>query len=276
MKTVLCLIARANSSRLPEKVLRIVDGISVIEHIILNLKKNKCENSSIVLCTTNLEEDDVLANIAKRSNILIVRGSVLSVASRMIEAASLTGADTVVRITADNIFTDIAYLDELLVLHKKHESEYSRIGNLPAGVTAEVINVNSLIKCYEENDPNTSEYMTLHIFNPKKYKCLIVQAEFRLGKANLNLSIDTLVDFERTIEIFKHVANPFNLLEVINYIESVKLISAYIDEKQTVKLIDKRIEYLEFKKYLMELESISINIEQADGWYENKLQEYEY
>jgi spore coat polysaccharide biosynthesis protein SpsF len=69
------ITVRSGSTRLPNKALLNINGMPTIEHLIRRVKRSKLAEL-IVLCTTELQEDDVLCEIASRNNIKYFRGSV--------------------------------------------------------------------------------------------------------------------------------------------------------------------------------------------------------
>ena len=60
--------ARLNSTRLPGKVIKKVDGISLIEILIYRLRKSKML-SKVVVATTDMETDDELCALLKSKKI---------------------------------------------------------------------------------------------------------------------------------------------------------------------------------------------------------------
>ena len=59
---------RTGSSRLPNKALKEINNKSTIEYLIDMVKQSKYAEK-IILCTTELKEDDVLCDIATNSGI---------------------------------------------------------------------------------------------------------------------------------------------------------------------------------------------------------------
>ena len=62
------ITVRTGSTRLPNKAILEIEGKSTIEHLISRVKHSKLADK-IILCTTELEEDNVLCEIAKRNKI---------------------------------------------------------------------------------------------------------------------------------------------------------------------------------------------------------------
>ena len=65
MKTVIIVQARMGSSRLPDKIMKVINGKPMIELIVKRLKKSKQANE-IVVATSNQPENKVLINHLKK------------------------------------------------------------------------------------------------------------------------------------------------------------------------------------------------------------------
>jgi len=202
MKSVACIIARTNSTRLPKKVLRTVAGRKLIECIIDKMKRVK-NLDEIYLCTSVDPEDQILLDIAKENGIKGYAGSRDSVIDRMLDVGEIENADCLVRITGDNIFTDEVYLDVMLEKHQQFDAEYTRTENLPVGVTSEVMDYHALKRCREMMSPEYSQYLMLYMFNPSLYKCLTVLPPMEHRHPNWSLTVDTPEDMQRTLNILQ-------------------------------------------------------------------------
>ena len=172
-KTVACIIARTNSHRLPNKVLRLIAGKPMIEHLIERVKRVR-NIDKIYLCTSIHPDDTRLESLAKKTGISFYRGSENSVIDRMLEVAKLEDASNVIRITGDNIFSDSVYMEIMVEHHTRNKSDYTRTELLPIGITSEVISVSALQHCYENMDPNYSQYLLVYMFNPDRYNCCVL------------------------------------------------------------------------------------------------------
>ena len=123
--------ARLNSSRLPNKHLKVILDIPLIVHLFTRLKKVK-NISKIILATTDSKRDDKLENLAKKNKISVYRGDEYNVKKRVIEAAKKFKIDIIVSITADCPLIDNNLIDYCLqnFLHNKidyiNNLDYSR------------------------------------------------------------------------------------------------------------------------------------------------------
>jgi len=233
-KVVACIIARTNSTRLPQKVLRSVGKYILIEYLILKIKKSLLVDE-IYICTSVNEDDKVLLDIAKKLNIKFYAGSYDSVIDRMLDVAALEQATEVVRITGDNLFTDEIYLDIMIEQHLNNEVDYTRTEYLPIGITAEVINVGALRKCYELMDPKESQYLLLYMFQPNIFNCLVILPEEKHMRPNYTLTVDTPDDYERTLKIIRNDCL-LDLDEILAICSSNDIPNLLYQEIGTVKL----------------------------------------
>lgn len=203
MKTVACIIARTNSSRLPKKVLKEINGKMMIEHIIDRIKKCKLINE-IYVCTSTHPDDSILKKVSKKNKVKFYAGSEESVTNRMLDVAEIENCDNVIRITGDNIFTDSVYIDLMIEKHNEGCFEYTRTAFLPVGVTAEIISVDALKKCNKIMNPDESQYLMLYMFQPKIFKCQVLIPPKNHRRPNWCLTVDNHDDWERTQKIFNY------------------------------------------------------------------------
>lgn len=218
MKNVACIIARVNSKRFPQKVLHEINGIKLIENIIRKVKKS-LYTDVIYLCTSVDESDRILLDIAEQHDIKSFAGSKNSVVDRMFNVANIENADNLIRVTADNIFTDEVYLDIMLKHHQANLMDYTRTEYLPIGITAEVISTSSLRQCFQTIDPNFSQYMLLYMFQPRNYQCQVLIPPQKHQHCDWRLTIDTVEDWERTCKIIGEQSNILSYSEIISICE---------------------------------------------------------
>lgn len=272
-KVVICVIARMASTRLPGKVLAEVGEKPILEQIIGNLSRSRINDIDLVVCTTELAEDDPLESAAVENNVGIVRGPVLSVADRMFLAAELFDATTLVRVTGDNLFTDVVLHDFLVTNHISGGFDYSRFTGLANGVTAEVVQVAALQRCYSVHDRNHSEYMTLHLNQPDKFSVLSVLPERSLRSDDHDLSVDTPADLEKARSIFQ-CADPNNLESILQFLKKDPSRFPEIDPNSLVKLPNEKVRFDDYKRRLLELSENSSQIQMQDGWYAKSQRNY--
>ena len=146
MNIVAIVQARLGSKRLPEKVLKEVNGMSLIEMLIKRLSKSK-KISKIILATSNSIENEKLIKHVKNLNIDIYAGSEANVLERYFEAANIYKADVIVRITGDCPLVDAAMVDECISIFHNKKVDYlcnNYPPTFPDGLDIEVFTKKSL------------------------------------------------------------------------------------------------------------------------------------
>src|SRR6266542_4402066 len=99
------------STRLPGKVLADLDGAPVLARVVDRTARARAL-SSVVVATSTSPADDVIEELSRRRGWNVYRGSEADVLSRYREAAVAYDADAVVRVTADDPFTDPAVVNQ--------------------------------------------------------------------------------------------------------------------------------------------------------------------
>src|SRR6056300_1192066 len=89
--------ARTGSRRLPGKALLPLGGVPMILFLMNRLFDLK-QNYKIILATTELPEDDDLAEVVLTAGFDVFRGANEDVIQRYVKAADYFGFDTVVRV----------------------------------------------------------------------------------------------------------------------------------------------------------------------------------
>jgi spore coat polysaccharide biosynthesis protein SpsF len=107
--------ARMSSTRLPGKVLRLIEGIPTIGRMVQRLSYSRTLGGIIVACSVN-PADDPIAAYCSQNRIAFVRGPEKEVDQRLLMALDHMSGDALVRITADCPLVDPALLDILVAM----------------------------------------------------------------------------------------------------------------------------------------------------------------
>jgi spore coat polysaccharide biosynthesis protein SpsF len=110
MKNGILVCARTGSTRLPNKMMMEINGKTMIEYLIDRMKQSRHCNE-IVFCTTQLEQDDVLADIAERAKVSCYRGSNEDKLDRWYKAALQFDIDYFVNVDEDDLFCEPELID---------------------------------------------------------------------------------------------------------------------------------------------------------------------
>lgn len=206
MKVVTVIQARTTSTRLPNKVLLDIYGKSLLQRVIEQAQK--IENSNEVwVATSQHENDDLIEIMCNRLNVPVYRGSLEDVRGRFYHIAKERNADILVRITADNPFTEPVYAQELIeALKENPEYDYIRmkLSSILDGSHSEVFWVKALQKSVEEyDDKENIEHVTPALIREMNVleitpsnKELVTQKPYFIG-------VDTFEDMKRATGIYK-------------------------------------------------------------------------
>lgn len=241
MKKVTAVIqARTGSTRYPGKVLRLIAGKPLIEHIIIRLQQ-VTEIDQIVLAIPDGETDNALANIAEKLHINLVRGSEEDVLARFIQAGDSIKAENLLRICGDSPFTDLSLIHSLIDQHLKSEADYTFSPDIiPLGTGAEVVRLSALKKIAKTSKQAVyREHVTTYFHEyPQSFCICHVSAPSYLKDKTYRLTIDTEEDFRLIEEIYRAIppGNPpvLDLKKIIELLESnsqLLQINNHIDQK---------------------------------------------
>lgn len=124
MKTVAIVQARMGSTRVPGKVMRLLNGEPVLQWAI-DAVRMAPGIDEVVLATSTLEADDVIAKYCSEVNVTCFRGSESDVLDRFYECAKALKADIALRLTADCPFLDPVIIGEVIKLREMTNADYA-------------------------------------------------------------------------------------------------------------------------------------------------------
>lgn len=239
--TVTAIIqARMGSTRLPGKILKEVEGKSLLAIQLERLQASN-EIDQIVIATTIESQDDVIAQYCEQQCVKYYRGSEQDVLARYYEAAKVFGGDVIVRLTSDCPIIDGAVVDETIRYFK--DNKYDYVSNTvkriyPRGLDTEVFTFQALEKaCKEAILPRDREHVTAYFYtNPELFSIGYIDKSYDYSE--YRWTVDTEEDFELISRIIKalYKGNPlFTLEDAIQLMEknpNWQQINAHIEQKK--------------------------------------------
>ena len=151
--TVTAIIqARMGSTRLPGKVLEVLDDIRVLGWVYRAAYEAKLVDQ-IVIATSTLKTDDAIAKWCYSFFIDCYRGSETDVLDRFMGAVETWGGDIIVRLTGDCPFLDPRVIDEVIRLRQMTDADYATNTNPPSypdGLDVEVFTRGTLRQTHKE------------------------------------------------------------------------------------------------------------------------------
>ena len=239
MRTVAIIQARMGSSRLPGKILEPLAGKPVLQRVIERVAASNAF-AQVVVATTDREIDDVAADKAAAFGATVVRGNEDDVLSRFGLAADASGAEAIMRITADCPLIDPEVLTAMVERFAAGDADL--VSNcvrrsFPRGLDAELFSRQALdTMLAEASAPAEREHVTPFLYvHPERFR--IVSHEGSEDLSGYRLTLDTPEDFVLLERIFSTTPDPdaIRLDEVIALLRAHpdwRLINAHIEQKK--------------------------------------------
>lgn len=207
MKIVAIVQARMSSTRLPNKVMKPIGGVPMIELLLARLAKSK-HIDQIVLATSTDDCNAPLVEHVQKLGYTCIRGSESDVLDRYLVAARLAQADVVVRITGDCPLIDPALVDQVFAQFKAEGVDYlsnTAPASYPDGLDTEVFTLQALERADRESqDPFDREHVTPYLRKPGLYKTGAMQHSVDLS--GLRWTVDEPADLDVVSQVFAHFA----------------------------------------------------------------------
>ena len=219
MKVVALVQARMGSTRLPNKVMKPIGGIPMIELLLSRLSQAK-EVDQVVVATSVDDRNQSLVAHVRKLGYACEQGSENDVLDRFVQAARAHQADVVVRITGDCPLVDPALVDEAIRRFNASGVDYLSNNNPPTypdGLDIEVCS----FKVLEQANQETSklydrEHVTPYLRETGRFKTFVMQHSQDLSA--LRWTVDEPADFAVIEKVFQHFhpRTDFTWIEVLS------------------------------------------------------------
>lgn len=236
MTTAILVTARLKSTRLPRKVLKPIAGRPMIGHLLDRLTLARRPNR-IIICTSPLEQDDPLADVALQEGVDHYRGHPDDVLLRLTNAAAQFDVDTVVSCTADNPFVDPEYIDRLVDYHLAHGYDYTRSEGLPFGTFAYALAYPAMVRACKIKATADTEVWGGYFTETGAFSWgEMVVDDPTVRWPELRLTVDTPADFELVTRIFDELYVPGQVFPLCDVVALLRrrpdLVAINADEQQ--------------------------------------------
>ncbi len=205
MKVVAIVQARMGSTRLPNKVMKLIGGTPMIELLLARLVQSS-EVDQVVVATSIDDRNLPLVNHIRKLGYECEQGSENDVLDRYVMAAKKHLADVVVRITGDCPLIDPNLVDEVVRGFKNSKVDYfSNIDppTFPDGLDIEVFTFSALERAGKESFvPGDHEHVTPYLRNSGKFTTASLQYFQDLSKSRW--TVDDPADFTVIENVFRH------------------------------------------------------------------------
>ena len=226
MTVAVILQARCSSTRLPGKVLKLLHGRSVLSHIVERVKQ--CDLiDRLIVATTDRAVDIPIIDECRRIGVDTFCGSEDDVLARYYGASRCYPTDAIVRLTADNLFTDMESLRFLIEDFSRSRYDYMKTNRfLPLGTGAEIFSFAAIESAfYRAMKPEEREHVTPHFYrNPQIFSvaesCFCsVEKDYSV----MRLTLDTPEDWDLCRALFDAIYHDENIpstREIIDYLKT--------------------------------------------------------
>lgn len=224
------ITVRSASTRLNNKCYKTIKGRPTIEYVIEQAKKSKL-GDVVVLCTTELPEDDLLCEIATRNGIEYHRGSVSDKLERWNGACHEYGIDFFVTADGDDLFCDPEMMDLAFTQYGADGSiDFIKSDDVVCGSFTYGIKHAALKKVCEIKDTDDTEMMWVYFTETGLFKIHDLQD---IPDHILRKDIRMTLDYQEDFDFFKNVIDFF---DDTSY--TMREILAYLDSNPSVKDIN--------------------------------------
>jgi spore coat polysaccharide biosynthesis protein SpsF len=220
MRNAVFVSCRSASTRLPRKAyLELYPKVSLIEHIIRRAKL-VAEADLVVLCTTDLKEDDYLCEIAVSNGVEISRGSVEDKLSRWFAAAVKFEVQNIVTMDGDDPFCD----------PNLSGSAFAQLENLDFIESAEIVTggftyalrASALRQVCEIKDSNETEMMWTYFKDTGLFRTgSLAGIPKNLMRSDMRLTLD----YEEDLKLFRILFELLQEKEKISLSKVVEILS---------------------------------------------------
>jgi glutamate-1-semialdehyde 2,1-aminomutase len=237
--------ARLESTRLPNKVLKIINKKTILKTLFDRLKRSKLVDKIILAIPKNSKNYELKKYIVKNKFNNFYEGSSEDVLSRYYHAAKKFSSEIIIRITADCPLIDSKLLDQMI--KKFIETNVNYLSNTlsptyPDGYDIEIFDFKTLKKTFKNAKQKFDrEHVTSYIKrNKKKFK--VQNFSHSSNLSNLRLTIDEEDDFK-----------------LINSVTNLMTNKNFFDLKDIEKLNKKIPELFKLNSHLLRDEGAKLN-----------------
>lgn len=209
MKVVAIIQARMGSTRLPGKVLKDLEGETVLVRVVNRLRRARLINE-VLVATTDRPADDAIVKECRGLSVLVSRGDQDDVLDRYFRAAQLAKAEVVVRITSDCPLIDPEITDKTIAAFLEAGPDYASnalVRTYPRGLDTEVMSVAALGRAWQgARKGYEREHVTPYIYeHPAEFRLLSVTGDADYSRHRW--TVDTPEDLEFVRAIYVRLTN---------------------------------------------------------------------
>jgi len=223
MKIVAIIQARMGSTRLPGKILRELDGETVLSRVLGRVRR-MCNLNEILVATTDQSVDDAVAESTRQNGVGVFRGNENDVLDRYYQAAQSCHAQAIVRITADCPLIDPEVSDHVIRQFLTARPDYASNTlqrTYPRGLDTEVMTFAALERAWQAaSEPYQRTHVTPYLYqHPEHFDLLSITTEGDFSQ--MRWTLDTAEDLEFLQTVYARFADrrDFSWRDVLQLME---------------------------------------------------------
>jgi spore coat polysaccharide biosynthesis protein SpsF (cytidylyltransferase family)/sialic acid synthase SpsE len=197
---------RMKSSRLKQKAILPINGMSSIERCLDNCFKSPYTDD-VILATSTAEDDAVLGEYTLQGKAKFWQGDLDDVISRYLGACDKYGIDVIIRITGDCPIVSPEITEILIKSHFATGADFTEAKKFAVGTNTQIYNVEALKRVIQlVGRAEYSEHMTLYMTNnPGIFKVNYVDLPPELVR-DYRLTLDYQEDLDMFDTLYKKLA----------------------------------------------------------------------
>ena len=192
--------ARMSSSRLPGKVLKKINGIPILAHIVDRCSQAVGKNY-VVVATSSEKSDDPIEIFTKQLGVTCYRGSLNNVYLRFVDIIKILCVQHFVRVSADSPFLDPNLIQA--ALKQAERNDVDLITNIfprryPKGQSVELIRASGFLEpSYQLLQKFSAEHITRGFYlHAEQFDIINFSCKSGVNNGLSNWAIDTIDDFK--------------------------------------------------------------------------------
>ena len=241
--------ARVGSTRFPRKILRQINGQSLLEIHLRRILKSKLLTKLKIATTFEVEAEQIIA-IADDMNVSVFQGSTDDVLDRFFHAAKPERPDYIVRFTSDCPLIDPDVIDSVIQYTISHDYDYvsnTLLATYPDGIDVEVFKYTALVEAFNNASLKSErEHVTPYIWknstfmggNLFKSGCL----KYTEDLSDMRITVDTEDDFHVIEQLVLQLGMESSWLDYVSFLkknsEIMDINKKYARNEGYIKSID--------------------------------------
>lgn len=213
---------RNKATRLPGKSFLPLGGKPLVDQLVSRLK-HATRPSRIVITTSAHADDAVFEEVAARTGVECFRGSEDDKLDRYFEAMREYGIELAAIVDGDDPLCDPGYIDRLLEAVEARQADFGTVGQLPVGVTANVIRQAAVRRVCELKTEHDTEVWGGYFLQTGLFSTVTLEPDAAHRDPDLRLTLDYQEDYDVIRAVFDALGPTgeyFTLTEALAFIRS--------------------------------------------------------